>query len=913
LKPSYSSPRSSLAHPLPTSGAGPALVESLERRELLTTLPSGFAETQIATGFASPTAMTIAPDGRIFVAEQAGQLRVIRDGALLPTPFVTLPTEAVQERGFGGVVLDPNFAQNGYIYVYYTALTPDIHNRVSRYTADPANPDRALAGSEQVLFEIDGFNGAGYHQGGAIHFGPDGMLYVAVGDHGSTTRAQSLSYLFGKVLRINPNGSIPTDNPFYNQASGNKRAIWALGLRNPFTFAFQPGTGTMYINDVGQNLWEEINEGAAGANYGWPTAEGPSTDTRFVPPIHAIPHPEARAITGADFYNPVSAQFPTGYGGAFFFGDLDKRWIRRLDPVTRQATGFATALPGEPIDIDVADDGSLFYLLRPLDAIRVGGVYRVSYAVTGAPSISAQPQPAAVVVGRPATFTVQASGAEPLAYQWQRNGVDIPGATAASYTVAAAVLADSGAQFRVRVFNASGSVTSNAATLTVTDSGVPTASISSPASGALFRAGETISYSGEAIDPDDGTLPAGAFTWQVDYITAGILRPLVAPTTGSRSGSFTVPTLTPYTGTDVLYRVTLTVRDSSGLTHTTSRDLLPRTSAVGLATNVPGLRLALDGQPVAAPSSFTGVEGFERLLGAPATHTVNGVTYAFESWSDGGAAEHGINTPADDTVFTAIYRALDDGSENPPNSPDLTLTLADPQRMPTSALTGTGSRARVRISNASETAATGVANVGLYLSADEYLDPGDPLVAMIPRKLRLRPGGAQTLSLPFTFPESVGAGSYRLLAWADAGKAVAERTETNNVASSAAAIALTPAVRDFSATFSQVAVTPGRIPRGSATLLVRYDGNIAASGPLAIELRASSDANPDAADTVIATLTRRVRMQPGATRVFRLRFLPRGLASGTYYVTAVIDSGGAFTESNESNNTAVSETIFAIG
>jgi hypothetical protein len=404
-------------------------------------------------------------------------------------------------------------------------------------------------------------------------------------------------------------------------------------------------------------------------------------------------------------------------------------------------------------------------------------------------------------------------------------------------------------------------------------------------------------------------LPASAFTWQVDYITGSIVRPLVAPTTGSRTGSFTIPTLTPYTGTDVLYRVTLTVEDSSGLTHTTTADLLPRTAMVGLASNVPGLRLALDGQP--APASFAGVVGFERLLTAPATYTVNGVTYEFASWSDGGAAEHTISTPASDTVFTATYRALDDGSANPPDSPDLTVTLAD--TLPQSALTGTASRARVRIANTGETAAAGAASVGLYLSADEYLDAADPLVVTVPKNLRVRPRGARTLNLPFTFPDNVAAGSYRLLAWADSGKALAERNEANNVGASAAAVALTPAVRDFSATFSQVSVRPGRLPRGSASLLVRYDGNTPVNGPLSIELRASSDTTPDATDPVIATLTRRVRMRPSGSRMLRLRFLPKGLAAGTYYVTAAIDSGGTFTETNETNNTAVSDSAFVIG
>lgn len=890
---------------------GRALCEVLEARQLLTVLPTGFAETQLATGFVSPTSMTLAPDGRVFVAEQAGDLRIIKDDALLPTPFLTVSTQAVQERGFGGVVLDPDFNANGYVYVYYTASTPNIHNRISRFTADPASPDRALAGSEQVLFEIETANGAGYHQGGAMHFGPDGKLYVAVGEHGGTTRAQSLAWTFGKMLRLNRDGSIPADNPFYNIASGNQRAIWALGLRNPFTFAIQPGTGRMYINDVGQNLWEEINEGAAAANYGWPSAEGPSSDPQFTAPIYSAPHPDVKAITGGDFYNPVTPQFPAAYTGVYFFADLNKRFIKQFDTTTRVASGFATLTPGSPVDIDTADDGSLYYLARPIDGTRPGGVYRIRYSSTGAPAIAAQPQPRTVAVGQPATFTVVASGAEPLSYQWQRDGGNIAGATGATYTLPATTLADSGATFRAVVTNASGSATSNPVTLTVTSGAAPVPSIIAPADGLLFSAGETISYSGAGTDAEDGALPPSAFTWRVDYLTGEILRPLVAPTTGSTSGTFSIPTLTPYTATDVRYRVTLTVTDSSGLSAETSVDLLPRTARVSLATNVPGLGLAVNGQPVAVPSGFTGVVGFERLLGAAPTQTVNGVTYAFVSWSDGGAAEHAINTPATDTTYVATYQALDDGSTNPSNSPDLKVALMSAVRA--SVLTGSPGRVRVRVTNGGASPLVGATSMGLYLSADEFLQPDDLMIANVSKSLRLKPGRSKMVPISFTLPDAVAAGAYRLLAWADSGKTVAETDEANNVAVDSTAVTVGPASRDFSATFSDVSVQQRRrVPRGIATLLLRYDGNVPASGPLGVELRASADGTPDGSDAILATFSRRIRMKPGTSRILRVRFLPADLAAGAYYITATVDSGGTFAEVDESNNTTISATTIAV-
>src|SRR4051812_15908518 len=230
------------------------------------TLPAGFMETQVAGGLNNPTAMAFAPDGRIFVCEQGGQLRVVKNNALLAAPFLTVTVDSAGERGLLGITFDPNFSTNGFVYIYYTATTPAVHNRVSRFTA---SRDTAVPGSEVVLLELNNLSGATNHNGGAIHFGPDGKLYIATGENANGANSQTLNNLLGKMLRINADGTIPHDNPFFSTATGNNRAIWALGLRNPYTFAFQPGTGRMFINDVGQNLTEEINEGLAGSNYGW--------------------------------------------------------------------------------------------------------------------------------------------------------------------------------------------------------------------------------------------------------------------------------------------------------------------------------------------------------------------------------------------------------------------------------------------------------------------------------------------------------------------------------------------------------------------------------------------------------------------------------------------------------------------
>src|ERR1044072_2038674 len=221
------------------------------------TLPAGFTETAV-TGFLNPTAMEIAPDGRIFVCQQSGALRVIKNGVLLPTPFISLNVDPNGERGLLGIAFDPNFSNNNFLYLYYTVTSTPRHNRVSRFTA---NGDVVVPGSEAVILELDNLTAATNHNGGAIHFGPDGKLYIAVGENATPTNAQTLANRLGKMLRINSDGTMPADNPFFKTATGAHRAIWALGLHNPFTFAFHPGRGRMFINGVGQDAWEEINDG----------------------------------------------------------------------------------------------------------------------------------------------------------------------------------------------------------------------------------------------------------------------------------------------------------------------------------------------------------------------------------------------------------------------------------------------------------------------------------------------------------------------------------------------------------------------------------------------------------------------------------------------------------------------------
>ncbi len=330
-------------------------------------LPQGFTVETVATGLSGAVAMETTPDGRILICEQTGALRVVRDGQLLDDPFVTLPVHVEWERGLIGVTIDPDFDVHPYVYVCYVAKDPYPHHVVSRLLAQG---DVAKPGSEQILIRGDdqrklGGNVPAGHQGGAVHFGKDGCLYVGIGEQTAKQPSQKLDTFQGKLLRIHADGSIPEDNPFRDKTTGKYGAIWAYGLRNPFTFAFDPDGHDLLINDVGGNF-EEINRGVAGANYGWPIAEhGPTDDPRFVGPIHIYP----QSSIGGSVFVPPDSPWPAIYHGKYLFADFVLGWIRMIDPAVADAVTanksqtFAEGLR-RPVDLRLADDGTLYVLLR---------------------------------------------------------------------------------------------------------------------------------------------------------------------------------------------------------------------------------------------------------------------------------------------------------------------------------------------------------------------------------------------------------------------------------------------------------------------------------------------------------------------------------------------------------------------
>jgi glucose/arabinose dehydrogenase len=626
--------------------------------ELVDEVTASFSHVKVGGTLTTPTAMTIAPDGRIFVCEQQGTLRVIQNGTQVADPVLSVSVEAsgfYTERGLIGVTVDPDFVSNNYIYLFYTTTQNGTHNRVSRFTL---NGNKAVAGSETIILELDPLSTANNHNGGGMQFGKDGKLYIATGENATPTNAQDLTNTHGKILRINKDGSVPSDNPF--QTNGEKaKKFWAYGLRNPFTFDVQPSTGRIFVNDVGQEAWEEINDiTIGGKNFGWPTAEGMSTNPSFTNPVFTYQHTldagyddQGCAITGGTFFNPTSTNYPTKYTGKYFFMDFCNNWIAVLNPETslREET-FAKNVANAPIAIDVHPDGNLYYLSR--DA----GVYKITYSGNLIPEIIVQPKNNSIPASQPVSFFVQVTGASPITYAWYKDGNPIPNSNNAMLNIATVASTDAG-KYKVIVSNTYGSDTSSEVTLTVTAfNSRPEATITSPVNNSLFSGDQVISIAGNATDTQDGTLPAAAFSWTVslhhdDHIHDGV------PQTGMKNFTFTVPS-TGHTETTIFYRIKLIVTDVGGLKDTAYVDIKPNLVNLTFATTPAGLKITLDGQALQTPATIPSIAGIKRTIAPVAPQSSGGKAYEFDQWLHGGTVSQTITTPSSVTTYTAAYKEL---------------------------------------------------------------------------------------------------------------------------------------------------------------------------------------------------------------------------------------------------------------
>lgn len=624
------------------------------------TFPTGFSQVLVANTISNPTVMQFSPDGRLFVAQQNGALRVIKNGVLLTKPFITLSVNSSGERGLLGIAFDPSFATNNFIYLYYT-LSSGANNRISRFTA---SGDTVVPGSEVVVLNLDPLSSATNHNGGTMQFGPDGKLYVGIGENANSANAQNLDTYLGKIIRINSDGSVPAGNPF-TTGTAQRMRVWEYGMRNPYTLTFQPTTGKLYVNDVGQNTWEEINQcNTGGLNYGWPAAEGVSTNPAYTNPVYVYGHGTGSglgcAITGGTFFNPPSTNYPAQYIGKYFYHDYCGNWIDYINPADSTRSTFASSVAGFPVGIITGPDGNLYFLSRTNSA-----VYKITYNGGTVPVITNQPQSQTVSQGNAVTFSVTATGTNPLTYQWRKNGVNISGATNAAYTIASVVAGDAG-QYSVVVTNSAGTATSNNATLTVTGPNqVPTATITTPAAGTTYAGGSVISFSGSGSDPEDGALAAAGYQWFVEFHHDTHLHPGPSVQQGVSNGTFTIPN-SGETSANVFYRLYLVVTDAQGAKDSAYVDIMPRTSTITLRTNYYGLYITLDGQPFLAPITITSVEGMLRTIGCTTSQTVNNAAvYNFDHWSQGGSQTQTFATPVNDVSYMAFFNPQYRNADNP--------------------------------------------------------------------------------------------------------------------------------------------------------------------------------------------------------------------------------------------------------
>lgn len=360
------------------------------------------AFSQVASGLRSPTVINHAGDGsgRLFLVEQTGTTRIVRAGELLTEPFLDISERLVVggERGLLGLAFPSDFADKGYFYVNYTRVG-DGATVVSRFLVSPADPDLALAGEEEVILVVD--QPYANHNGGQLAFGPDGMLYVALGDGGSggdpQGHGQNLATLLGNLLRIDvesgqepktdisrpdPQYRIPPDNPYVDNPNARDE-IWASGLRNPWRFSFDRLSGDLFLADVGQNTWEEINFQPAaaegGANYGWNILEGHDCFNSAAdckpPPAYAAPifvygHNLGCSVTGGYVYRGAAI---APLAGDYIFGDFCSGRIWRLRRAVADWEAELLAETGFRISTFGEDEAGELYLA---DYLR-GVIYRL--------------------------------------------------------------------------------------------------------------------------------------------------------------------------------------------------------------------------------------------------------------------------------------------------------------------------------------------------------------------------------------------------------------------------------------------------------------------------------------------------------------------------------------------------------
>lgn len=649
-------------------------------------LPANFVEEDLYQANIRAMDVEFLPDGRMLMLVKTGEILIMDPRSAPPLnkgDYMTITRiNTVNEKGLLSIALDPDFQSNGHFYVLYN-YTPDPFNldaegeplnrgysRVSRFTHQENSgglSSRGSLASETVIWQDPDVAERCCHYGGTVNFGPDGRLYLVIGDKFDNAVAQDLTRSGGKIYRLNKDGSVPAGNPDFSSIEPNALpGIWAYGIRNPFRSMWDIPTGRLLIGEVGGNdqatAAEDLHLGRAGANYGWPNCEGascaptkpvtPAPFDSFDLPIYSYQHQgDGAAIVGGPVYR--GSQFPASYQGAYFFGDYARQTIRYL---TFNGAGNVTGAydfhdaATKITSLRQGPDGSLYYTrfgngakLRRIRYIGSGG--NNPPVITRA-TASPQSGPGPLQV----TFTGAATDAEndPLSYHWVfGDGVEADGAVV-THTYSG------NGTFTAFLQVADGSTTVASDTLQINVGSGPSVTIQTPADSTLFRGGQTLEFSATATDPDE-VLGESAYAWEIlfhhnDHFHTG-------PVFQGSNGSVYVETTGHAWNDDTRYEIIATVTDSDGLTDTQSVFVYPDKVNITLDTVPAGQTVYLDGIPRSTPFVYDTLIDFQHTISAPEAVCIGGTQYTLGSWSDGGLPEHDIIVPTTDASWTATYVA----------------------------------------------------------------------------------------------------------------------------------------------------------------------------------------------------------------------------------------------------------------
>ena len=640
-------------------------------------LPS-FQHQLVLNGIYSPTSMALLPDGRMLVATLNGQVFI---SSQLNQPPVTLGPymdlvniNFSAEHGLIEILLDPDFSNNNYFYLYYSTF--DNKNRVSRFTH---LGNTASVGSELVLWQTNVPFIDCCHTGGAMCITNDNKILLAVGDDFNPALAQDLSSPFGKVHRFGLDGSVPITNPYYDatpglfNANGVLKTIHSTGLRSPFRGAYDPVTDRFFISEVGGNdidmSWEDMHLATPAANYGWPfcgdggrNAVGACSDPAYSDPVFAYQHGgEGASIMAGVVYH--GSMFGAAYQNKFFYADYVRGWIRFL---TFDANGAVVAdqpfvdpdvmggvEPKSVVKLAVAPDGSLYYISIFDNLIDfTGSIHRIYTSTNQSPicgAISATPSS-----GPGPNLNVQLNAGatdpegQPITYTWTL-GDGTPTLNGASVNH----LYTGQGMYTAQVVVSDGNTSTVCPSVQVIVGVPPTVQITSPANGSFFHAGDVIEFTASAND--DNPIPPGNYTWTVVFNHDQHIHP-----EGGGTGLNTYDLIVPNTGHgfsgNTWYTVSVTVTDSHGLQATASIAVFPEKVNVLVGSVPSGLDVLIEGIPMTTPFVIDQAIGSNMLISAPfGEQCVNGVSYTFGSWSDAGPMTHQYPVPVGGGNLTATF------------------------------------------------------------------------------------------------------------------------------------------------------------------------------------------------------------------------------------------------------------------